>query len=147
VTIARQDAELLEALNGESVAASSETAAVLRDLAETVAAGKTLAPAQLARLNALLRLTPVEARIRSGGDGRYVLDLEPVGGSAADRAARELAGAFGSLLRRAPDRLRRCEECDLFFLDSTRSHTQRFCDSRTCGNRARVRAHRARHEV
>jgi predicted RNA-binding Zn ribbon-like protein len=83
-------------------------------------------------------------QIADGGLGHYVFEMHPVGGSSAERHSRELAGAFGSLLRRAPDRLKRCEECGRFLVDTTRSHTQRFCDARTCGTRARVRAHRAR---
>jgi predicted RNA-binding Zn ribbon-like protein len=60
-----------------------------------------------------------------------------------DDPDRELAGSFASLLRRAPDRLKRCEECGRYFLDSTRSRTQRWCTPQ-CGDRVRVRAHRAR---
>jgi predicted RNA-binding Zn ribbon-like protein len=74
-----------------------------------------------------------------GGEGRYALDMRPV----VDDPERELAGAFASVLRRAPDRLKRCAECERFFLDGTRSRTQRWC-SPSCGDRARVRAHRAR---
>ena len=128
----RQDAELVAFLNGEGPH-------LLRGLAATVAAGEMLSAAQLTELNAILARTPVVARLTDGGEGRYALDLRPV----ADDAERELAGSFASLLRRAPDRLKRCEECGTFFLDATRSRTQRWCGER-CGDRARVRAHRAR---
>ena len=113
--------------------------ALLRRLAATVAAGRMLDAAQLAELNQLLSRTPVTARLADGGAGRYALDLRPV----VDDPERELAGSFASLLRRAPDRLKRCEECRRFFLDATRSRTQRWCTPQ-CGDRARVRAHRAR---
>lgn len=138
MSLSRQDAELVAFLNGDS-----EGPALLRELAETVAAGRTLDTEQLAALNALLARVPVEARLEHGGHGRYVLELRPVGGTQGELAARELAGSFGSLLRRAPNRLKRCEECGRFFVDATRSRTRRF-DSRACGNRARVRAFRAR---
>ena len=98
-----------------------------------------LAPAELAELNALVGRTPVTVRLVEGGEGRYALDMRPV----ADDPERELAGSFASLLRRAPDRLKRCEECGRFFLDSPRSRTGRWCTPQ-CGDRARVRAHRAR---
>ena len=112
---------------------------LLRRLAATVAEGRMLDAGELAELNELLARTPVTARLVDGGEGRYALDMRAV----ADDPDRELAGSFASLLRRAPDRLKRCEECGRYFLDSTRSRTQRWCTPQ-CGDRARVRAHRAR---
>ena len=127
------DAALVAFLNSE------DEPALIRRLADTVAAGRMLDAAELSELNELLSRTPVTARLVDGGEGRYALDMRAV----ADDPERELAGSFASLLRRAPDRLRRCEECTRFFLDSTRSRTQRWCTTQ-CGDRARVRAYRAR---
>jgi len=127
------DALLVSVLNGD------EAPHLLRRLAAIVADGRMLGAAELDELNELLGRTPVTARLVDGGEGRYALELRTV----ADDPERELAGSFASLLRRAPDRLRRCEECGRFFLDSTRSRTQRWCATR-CGDRVRVRAHRAR---
>lgn len=44
------------------------------------------------------------------------------------------------------DRLRSCaaEGCDRVLIDLSRNRCRRFCDSRTCGNRAHVAAYRAR---
>ncbi len=112
---------------------------LVRRLAATVADGRMLDAGELAELNELLARTPVTARLVDGGEGRYALDMRAV----ADDPDRELAGSFASLLRRAPDRLKRCEECGRFFLDATRSQTRRWCTPQ-CGDRARVRAHRAR---
>jgi predicted RNA-binding Zn ribbon-like protein len=126
------DAALVAVLNGDGPP-------LLQRLAGTVAAGRMLDAAELAELNELLARTPVTARLVDGGEGRYALEMRAV----ADDPERELAGSFASLLRRAPDRLKRCEECRRFFLDSTRSRTQRWCTPQ-CGDRARVRAHRAR---
>jgi predicted RNA-binding Zn ribbon-like protein len=128
------DAALVAFLNDDT--GSPE---LLRRLADTVASGRMLNEAELAELNELLSRTPVTARLVDGGEGRYALDMRPV----ADDPERELAGSFASVLRRAPDRLKRCEECGRFFLDATRSRTQRWCTPQ-CGDRARVRAHRAR---
>ena len=127
------DAALITFLNSE------DEPALIRRLADTAAAGRMLDTAQLAELNELLARTPVTTRLVDGGEGRYALEMRAV----ADNPERELAGSFASLLRRAPDRLKRCEECGAFFLDATRSRTQRWHDER-CGDRARVRAHRAR---
>lgn len=128
------DAALVETLNREDA-----SPALLRRLAAAVAEGRTLDAGQLAELNEVLARTPVTARLVDGGRGRYAVEMEPV----ADDPDRELAGQFASLLRRAPDRLKRCEECGRFFLDATRSRTRRWC-SPQCGDRARVRAHRGR---
>ena len=128
------DAALVAFLNGDG-----DGPDVLRRLAASVAAGRMLTREELRELNALLERTPVVARLVDGGEGRYALDMQPV----ADDPDRELAGSFASLLRRAPDRLKCCDECGNFFLDSTRSRTRRWCGER-CGDRARVRAHRAR---
>jgi predicted RNA-binding Zn ribbon-like protein len=127
------DAALVSFLN------SDDEPELLRRLADTAAAGRMLDAAQLAELNELLARTPVTAKLVDGGEGRYALDMRAV----VDDPERELAGSFASVLRRAPDRLKRCEECRRFFLDSTRSRTQRWCTPQ-CGDRARVRAHRAR---
>ena len=123
-----------------------ELAALLRRLTETVASGAELSGDELAAFNAVIGRTAVVARIEPGGGGRYVLDLTPVGGSEQDRFVRELAGSFGSILRRAPDRLKLCanQDCGRAFFDRTRSRTRRWCDSGGCGNRDRVRRHRAR---
>lgn len=80
-------------------------------------------------------------------DDGYVIDFTPVGGEWVDRVERELSGAFGSILRRPrPPRLKRCADasCRRVFHDATRSRTRRWCNSGTCGNRARVRRHRSR---
>jgi predicted RNA-binding Zn ribbon-like protein len=128
------DAALVAFLNGEG-----EGPELVRRLAAPVAAGRMLTAAELGELNTLLSRTPVAVRLVDGGGGRYALDMRPT----AEDPDRELAGSFASLLRRAPDRLRRCEECDRYFLDGTRSRTQRWCTPQ-CGDRARVRAHRSR---
>ena len=126
--------------------ALDELAALLRRLTGTIAAGETLSDEQLAELNAVIGRTPVVARIEAGGGGRYVLDLTPVSATWEEHAVRELAGSFGSILRRAPDRLKLCEnpDCGRAFFDRTRSRTRRWCDSGSCGNRARVRRYRER---
>jgi predicted RNA-binding Zn ribbon-like protein len=127
------DAALVEMLN------RAEGSGLLRRLATAVTDGRMLDPAELEELNQVLARTPVTARVLDGGHGRYAIEMQPV----RDDPERERAGQFASLLRRAPDRLKRCQECSRFFLDSTRSHTRRWCTSQ-CGDRARVRSHRAR---
>lgn len=67
----------------------------------------------------------------------------------ADGLEHHLALAVAELLHR-PDlsALRRCdgEGCGWLFLDTTRNHSRRWCDSADCGNRARVRAYARRRQ-
>ena len=124
-----------------------ELRSLLARLTDTVAAGRQLSPAELAELNAVSRRVPVRAHLQAEPDGGYVVAFDPVGGKWIDRTERVLAGSFGSVLRRSrPPRLKRCadETCRRAFVDETRSRTRRWCDSGTCGNRARVRRHRSR---
>jgi predicted RNA-binding Zn ribbon-like protein len=118
---------------------------LLRRLAESMAQRGTLRPGELAEFNELIGATPMRTQLVALPYGGYLIDLEPLSGDCVERAVRELAGEFGSMLRRAhPPRLKLCEGCGAMFWDGTRSRTRRWCDTRTCGNRARVRRHRAR---
>ena len=47
------------------------------------------------------------------------------------------------LLNQAPDRIRRCQHpaCVLWFYDTTRNSTRRWCSMTTCGNRAKAHRH------
>jgi predicted RNA-binding Zn ribbon-like protein len=47
------------------------------------------------------------------------------------------------LLSQAPDRIRRCQHpaCVLWFYDTTRDGTRRWCSMATCGNRAKAHRH------
>lgn len=84
-------------------------------------------------------------------------DVPPVldGGSRQAGASRLRAGhALSSIAREAirvlgddsKGRLRQCsaDDCDLVYLDTSRSGNRRWCSMQRCGNRAKVRAHRAR---
>ena len=123
-----------------------ELRALLSRLTDTVAIGRQLSGPELAELNAVSRRLPVRAHLQAERDGGYVVAFDPVGGKGIDRLERVLVGSFGSILRRSrPPRLKRCadETCRRVFVDETRSRTRRWCDLGTCGNRARVRRHRA----
>jgi predicted RNA-binding Zn ribbon-like protein len=47
------------------------------------------------------------------------------------------------LLDQAPDRIRQCQHpaCVLWFYDTTRNETRRWCSMATCGNRAKAHRH------
>jgi predicted RNA-binding Zn ribbon-like protein len=118
----------------------------LRELAGTVSAGARLSRAQLAALNAVIGSAPVRAQVQPQ-DGGYVVVMTPVADTWIQLAVRQLAGSFVSALRQAqPSRVRLCanDACRRAFYDESRNRTRRWCDPSGCGNRARVRRHRAR---
>ena len=86
------------------------------------------------------------ARLEAG-DGMFAIDL-PSPGSSLDAArlaaARSAAAVLGSRTDLA--HLKRCprEDCQFAFVDDSRNQTRRWCDTRLCGNRARVARHYAR---
>lgn len=56
-----------------------------------------------------------------------------------------VALAFEALLRSGDmDRVRQCGRCTWFFIDRGRGRGRRWCDMRTCGNRAKAEAFRKR---
>ena len=59
------------------------------------------------------------------------------------RVARSTADVLLSLVA---SMVRQCagDICGWLFIDNTRNHSRRWCDMRGCGNRAKVRRHRAR---
>ena len=67
---------------------------------------------------------------------------------ALDRMLWPIARSAADLLVSAEvQRVRRCanqEECDWLFIDTTRNRSRRWCDMRSCGNRAKARRHYAR---
>src|SRR5205085_10457041 len=108
--------------------------------AEAVMTYGRLPPAELALFNDLLGSTPSRAQLVAPPAGGYLLELQPISTRWSDQAVNRLAGAFGSMLRRAyPPRLKLCEGCGAAFWDATRSRTRRRCSTSTCGNRDRVR--------
>jgi predicted RNA-binding Zn ribbon-like protein len=84
-------------------------------------------------------------------------DIAPslVGGTRqAGRSRAKASQALSVLAREAvelfaanpTDRIRECaaDDCGLVFYDESRSNNRRWCSMQRCGNRAKVRAHRAR---
>jgi predicted RNA-binding Zn ribbon-like protein len=99
------------------------------------------APVPVTGLNEALATAPGTA-LRATPDG---LRLEPLVDDPAtlpwvlaDRGAHVLTGR--GLLRRCANH----DTCVLLFLDTSRSHTRRWCSMELCGNRSKVAAHAAR---
>lgn len=114
---------------------------------DALVAADLVPTATLATLNAVLRSRPgSEVRRSASGGLQHVLqvDLRKDAGSLPWL----LADAGGTLIASDQVRLlRRCantDTCVLMFLDSSRSHTRRWCSMELCGNRSKVAAHGAR---
>ena len=114
--------------------------AALRRICDALVAGQPASPADLAAINRPLAW------------GRRRLDLDPTGriragdaieGGDQQRLLFALAlDALRLLTELAPDRLHRCQNarCILYFYDTTKSATRRWC-STACMNRARSHQH------
>jgi predicted RNA-binding Zn ribbon-like protein len=102
-------------------------------------------PEALATLNAELARALPHARLETTGTD-LAWRWEPAG-EALDAPLRPIARAAAELLV-SPERalVKECggENCGWLFLDRSRNGARRWCEMRTCGNREKVRALRAR---
>lgn len=127
------------------LAALKEFRTLLHQMAETLAAGGALAPADLEQLNRVMADGPVTRRLAQAG-ARHVRELVPMRQDWAQAMA-EIAASFAQTLATGEaSRIRMCEnpDCLWFFYDDTRNRTKRFCDDKMCGNLMKVRRFRAR---
>ncbi|PSL50724.1 putative RNA-binding Zn ribbon-like protein [Saccharothrix carnea] len=125
----------------------AELAAVkeLRDafwrVARSMVRGGDLPSADLDVLNAATAETPrpvVDPHTRALTWARPITGTQVLGAAARD--AVELVARGG---------VRECsaDNCGLLFVDTSRAGNRRWCSMERCGNRHKVRAHRARHET
>lgn len=80
-------------------------------------------------------------------DGPWHLHFAPLGAPPAKRVAAEAATALAVIIASGSfDRLRSCEgvRCVDVFVDESRNRSRRYCSPSVCGNRASVKAYRAR---
>jgi len=107
--------------------------------------GSPTRPEDLATLNAAL--SPTLDRLRIGARARGFGWAWAPAGDALDRMLWPVLRSAGDLLVSGELRgVRRCagETCNWLFLDTSRNHSRRWCDMRSCGNRAKARRHYAR---
>ncbi|WP_405464333.1 CGNR zinc finger domain-containing protein [Streptomyces anulatus] len=120
-------------------------ARVLRDalwrLVEGRAEGAPPGPDDLVTLNDAAAHPPLVARLTAGGDREWAPGGTGAGllSTVARDAVELFTGAFA-------DRIRACgaDGCRLLFVDTSRPGRRRWCSMERCGNRHKVRAHRAR---
>jgi predicted RNA-binding Zn ribbon-like protein len=117
----------------------------LGDAAVALAAGEPPAPALVAEINALLAAQPVTQSLRRA-DGGWTAELVPVQLSAWTLLARVAADFARFLTGAVPGDLRRCArpDCVLYFLDTSKNHSRRWCSMDACGNREKAASRRAR---
>ncbi|MGE0555816.1 MAG: CGNR zinc finger domain-containing protein [Gemmatimonadales bacterium] len=124
-------------------------ALALRELLESVfgaaARGERLAPAQLARLNGLVRVALARRELRGTGP--------PLGWSLAGEGEAlasplwQVALAAADLLASEEiERLKTCAgpRCGWMYVDRSRNGLRRWCSMEQCGSRAKARRHYAR---
>jgi predicted RNA-binding Zn ribbon-like protein len=116
--------------------------ASLREMAERLVKGKTVTPSTVATINQWLAHQTGHAELKRTQDGfekRFQADfrkpaqlLWPVAESACDL----LCYADLTLVKK-------CENaaCVLFFYDTTKNHSRRWCSMSACGNRMKVAVH------
>jgi predicted RNA-binding Zn ribbon-like protein len=114
-------------------------------LFSAVAAGGEPAAADLAALNGPLAagLGRLAILPHALPGNRYAASW-PGGGAELDLPAWQVAVSAGDLLTGTElDRVKQCpgDRCGWLFYDESRNRSRRWCDSRECGNRERVRAH------
>ncbi|MEX5258436.1 CGNR zinc finger domain-containing protein [Kocuria arenosa] len=108
------------------------------DVACALARGNELPEDALVRIDALAARPGVPGRIDAPA---AVVPAWPV-----ECALATIAGNAAAAFSAGFIRVRVCaaEDCDLIFYDGSAGGARRWCSMRRCGNRAKVRAHRAR---
>jgi predicted RNA-binding Zn ribbon-like protein len=114
----------------------------LRAMAEALARGEPVPSSSVEAINEALRWTLGPMEVAAAEDGfelRQRTELqepEQLLGPIAEQAAELLCGTERALVRR-------CENpgCILYFLDTSRNRSRRWCSMEACGNRAKVAAH------
>lgn len=77
-------------------------------------------------------------------DAGYARTFVPVGDAFGGLVIPIIESAVDSLVRGEFTRIRNCADrrCPRYFADDTKSHTRRWCDMKTCGNRAKAARNR-----
>ncbi|MBL1080662.1 CGNR zinc finger domain-containing protein [Streptomyces actinomycinicus] len=122
--------------------ASPEVLGHLREAREAIKAAVDGADERAVPLvDAVLAHGRIRARLTATGPAEEAEFADPAWGPAW-LAARD----YLELLTRAPERIRTCAggACILYFLDTSRNGTRRWCSMAACGNRAKASRHYAR---
>jgi predicted RNA-binding Zn ribbon-like protein len=118
--------------------------ALLRHLVEKSAAQGALDSADLAKLNAWLKV-PVFPKLVESQSGLTV-SLQPAQTGWPSEVAVIARSFADSLMNERKGHLKICanQDCRWIFIDRTKGNVRRWCSDATCGNRDRVRRSRSR---
>jgi predicted RNA-binding Zn ribbon-like protein len=128
----------------EHLAQARELRSAIHVVMQSVAQRTEPPVATLATLNAFLAESQVHSQIVRSNGG-FEAHFRPGDDMAlpiwrlTDSAARLLLSPDWEHVRECPG-----HECGWLFLDTTKNHSRRWCDSADCGNKARVRAYSQR---
>lgn len=114
----------------------------LRDAAERLAGGKGAGGRTVEAVNRILASRPVYRRLVREGK-RYTGRLDPVSETPSHLLVPIAESAAWLLEHGDPALVRNCEnpECVLFFYDTTKNRTRRWCSMDACGSRAKALAY------
>jgi predicted RNA-binding Zn ribbon-like protein len=86
-------------------------------------------------------------RVESRDDGAFVRSFVPGGDAFAGLMIPVVESAADALVLGELTRVRRCADpgCSRVFYDDTKNGGRRWCDMRSCGNRAKAARHRRAH--
>lgn len=95
-------------------------------------------------INRVLGRSVGTRRVDSTPEGGYVRSFVPVGDAFGGLVIPIVESAVDSLVRGELGKVRRCGDrrCPRHFADDTKSGTRRWCEMKTCGNRAKAKRHR-----
>src|SRR6516162_7025429 len=135
----RRRAEQQPAGASAALADARRIRAALRTLAERGAHEPRVRGEVLAELNRVLGRSAGTRRVEARDDETFVRAFVPGGDAFAGLVIPIVESAADALVRRCAN-----PNCTHVFLDSTKNGRRRWCDMRTCGNRAKAARHRTK---
>ncbi|MDN3295542.1 CGNR zinc finger domain-containing protein [Streptomyces ficellus] len=131
----------LRPVGERDLAAVRELRDALHGLTAARAHGRALAVADLAVVNAAAAAPPLVVRMTVAGRREWA-----PGASVAGLVSTIARDAIDLFTGPYADRVRECgaHDCTLLFVDTSRPGRRRWCAMERCGNRHKVRSHRAR---
>jgi predicted RNA-binding Zn ribbon-like protein len=119
----------------------------MRRMARCIASRKPVPGSTLRGINDLLRRGAGYGRLTREGSG-FVLQVRRDVQHPTDLLVYIAADAADLLCEGDLSRVRKCENpaCVLYYYDTSRSRTRRWCSMSSCGNRAKVAAHYRRRQ-
>jgi predicted RNA-binding Zn ribbon-like protein len=127
-----------------ALTALRELRVLLRQLVEKTSKQSSLGSADIAKLNAWLKV-PVFPKLVESQSG-LSMALQPAQNGWVSEVSAIARSFTDSLINERKGHLKICanQDCRWIFVDGTKGNVRRWCSDATCGNRDRVRRSRAR---